>query len=59
MFSSGRRVPGDDIQAAKAGVLETADVIVVNKADLPDALATRAALENAAILPGRRPTAWS
>ena len=39
---------GDDIQAAKAGVLETADVIVVNKADLPDALATRAALENAA-----------
>ena len=39
---------GDDIQAAKAGILEMADIIVVNKADLPDALATRAALENAA-----------
>ncbi len=39
---------GDDIQAAKAGILETADIIVVNKADLPNALATRAALENAA-----------
>src|SRR5208282_5382070 len=31
---------GDDIQAMKAGVLEIADVLVVNKADLP--LARRA-----------------
>ena len=38
---------GDDIQAAKAGILETADIIVVNKADLPNAPATQAALENA------------
>lgn len=28
---------GDDVQALKAGVLEIADVFVVNKADLPDA----------------------
>jgi LAO/AO transport system kinase len=28
---------GDDIQAIKAGILEIADVLVVNKADLPDA----------------------
>ena len=26
---------GDDVQAIKAGILETADVLVVNKADLP------------------------
>jgi LAO/AO transport system kinase len=31
---------GDSIQAAKAGVLEVADVLVVNKADRPDAHAT-------------------
>jgi LAO/AO transport system ATPase len=28
---------GDEVQALKAGVLEIADVLVVNKADLPDA----------------------
>ncbi len=28
---------GDDIQALKAGILEIADILVVNKADLPDA----------------------
>lgn len=28
---------GDDVQAMKAGLLETADVLVVNKADLPGA----------------------
>jgi len=28
---------GDDVQALKAGVLEVADVLVVNKSDLPDA----------------------
>ena len=31
---------GDSIQAAKAGVLEVADVLVVNKADRPDTQAT-------------------
>lgn len=28
---------GDDVQALKAGIVEMADVLVVNKADLPDA----------------------
>lgn len=36
---------GDDIQAAKAGILEIADVFVVNKADRPGAEAQVAALE--------------
>jgi LAO/AO transport system kinase len=31
---------GDDMQAIKAGVLEIADLLVVNKADLPDAART-------------------
>ena len=31
---------GDSIQAAKAGLLEVADVLVVNKADRPDTQAT-------------------
>jgi LAO/AO transport system kinase len=35
---------GDDIQAAKAGVLELADVVVVNKADLPGARALASSL---------------
>ena len=39
---------GDEIQAAKAGPLEAADIVVVNKADLPGAAATKAGLENAA-----------
>jgi GTPase len=36
---------GDDIQAIKAGILEIADVLVVNKADREGAEATVAALE--------------
>jgi len=36
---------GDDIQAIKAGILEIADVLVVNKADHEGASATVAALE--------------
>src|SRR5207248_4978802 len=36
--------PGDEVQALKAGVLEVADVLVVNKADRPDAEQARAAL---------------
>ncbi len=35
---------GDDIQAIKAGILEIADVLVVNKADLPGAENTERAL---------------
>jgi LAO/AO transport system kinase len=38
---------GDDIQAIKAGIIEIADVIVVNKADKPDAAQTVAALRAA------------
>jgi LAO/AO transport system kinase len=33
---------GDDLQAIKRGVMELADLVVVNKADLDDAAATRA-----------------
>ncbi len=36
---------GDDIQAIKAGILEIADLLVVNKADRDDASSTVAALE--------------
>ncbi|RME44449.1 MAG: methylmalonyl Co-A mutase-associated GTPase MeaB, partial [Caldilineae bacterium] len=36
---------GDDIQAIKAGILEIADVFVVNKADRPGANKTAAALK--------------
>ncbi len=36
---------GDDIQAIKAGILEVADIIVVNKSDLPGAENTVAALQ--------------
>jgi len=36
---------GDDIQAAKAGILEIADVLVVNKSDKPDAAAAARTLE--------------
>jgi LAO/AO transport system kinase len=35
---------GDDIQAIKAGILEIADILVVNKADLPGADAVEAQL---------------
>ncbi len=37
---------GDDIQAIKAGILEIAHILVVNKADRPDAARTRRALED-------------
>ncbi len=38
---------GDEIQAIKAGILEVADVIAVNKADLPGADSTSGALQAA------------
>jgi LAO/AO transport system kinase len=37
---------GDDIQAIKAGILEIADILVVNKADLPGVEKTERALKN-------------
>ncbi len=37
---------GDDIQAIKAGILEIAHILVVNKADRPDAARTRRLLED-------------
>jgi LAO/AO transport system kinase len=39
---------GDEIQALKAGLLETADLLVVNKADLPGADRVVAALQHTA-----------
>lgn len=36
---------GDDVQTSKAGILEIADILVVNKADRPGALRTVKALE--------------
>jgi len=48
---------GDDIQAIKAGILEIADVLVVNKADREGVSATVAALEmNLSLNPDKR--AW-
>lgn len=41
---------GDDIQALKAGMMEIADIIVVNKADKPEAQRTIQALKSVLIL---------
>ncbi len=50
---------GDAIQANKAGLLEVADVFVVNKADRPGAEETRRDLEHMLDLGlGRAPDAW-
>ncbi len=49
---------GDDIQAIKAGILEIADILVVNKADRDDASATVAALEMNLNLKPRAPQEW-
>lgn len=38
---------GDSVQAAKAGVLEIASIVVVNKADMPDAQTAFSALQRA------------
>jgi LAO/AO transport system kinase len=48
---------GDDIQAIKAGILEIADILVVNKADREGANATAAALEMSLGLNPEK-TAW-
>lgn len=47
---------GDELQWEKAGVLEVADVVVVNKADLPGAEQVEAQLRDMLHLPGCRPT---
>jgi LAO/AO transport system ATPase len=44
---------GDEIQALKAGILEVADVLVVNKADQPDAQRAVGQLEAMLALAGR------
>lgn len=41
---------GDEVQAAKAGILEIADVLVVNKADLPHAARTVHGLQASGVL---------
>lgn len=41
---------GDDVQALKAGILEIADILVVNKADLPGADSTQNALRAALMM---------
>jgi len=48
---------GDEVQAIKAGILEIADILVVNKADLP--LADRAERELLAMLSLRHYDAWT
>jgi LAO/AO transport system kinase len=47
---------GDDIQALKAGVLETGDIFVVNKSDRPESSATLATVR--AMLELGEPTPW-
>jgi LAO/AO transport system kinase len=49
---------GDDVQAQKAGILETADLFVVNKADLPGADAIVAQLTEMLALGSAREPGW-
>lgn len=46
---------GDDVQAIKAGILEIADILVVNKVDRPDAQNTVRALKAMLALGANRP----
>jgi LAO/AO transport system kinase len=48
---------GDDVQAIKAGILEIADILVVNKADRPEARRTAKMLEMAMHL--NSPNGWA
>ena len=47
---------GDVLQAMKSGILETADILVINKSDLDGVAQTRDALRSAAL--GRRKNGW-
>jgi LAO/AO transport system kinase len=49
---------GDDVQAIKAGIMEIADVFVVNKADLPGAAKLEREIRNSASL-AHGPDRWS
>ncbi|HSR48727.1 MAG TPA: methylmalonyl Co-A mutase-associated GTPase MeaB [Anaerolineales bacterium] len=49
---------GDEVQAIKAGILEIADVLVVNKADLPNAQLTERALRASLELASPGNDAW-
>ena len=49
---------GDAVQAAKAGILEVADLFVVNKADKPDAQQVVRDLRNMIALGDRAPDEW-
>ena len=49
---------GDAVQAAKAGILEVADVFVVNKADKPDSHQVVRDLRNMLALAERKPGDW-
>jgi LAO/AO transport system kinase len=49
---------GDAIQAAKAGILEVADLFVVNKADKPDSQQVVRDLRNMIALADRGPEDW-
>ncbi|MDH4188685.1 MAG: methylmalonyl Co-A mutase-associated GTPase MeaB [Betaproteobacteria bacterium] len=48
---------GDEVQAIKAGLLEIADIYVVNKSDLPRAVRTEEALRSMLAL--RKPSPWT
>lgn len=50
---------GDGIQAVKAGLIEIADIFVVNKADRPGAAQTEADLRAAQDLSAHAPGSWS
>jgi LAO/AO transport system kinase len=49
---------GDDIQALKAGILEIADILVVNKSDLPGAETTVGSLQAMLGLGGTSTQSW-
>jgi LAO/AO transport system kinase len=49
---------GDAVQAAKAGILEVADLFVVNKADKPDSHQVVRDLRNMLALAERKPGDW-
>lgn len=50
---------GDDVQMMKAGILESADILVVNKADLEGADRLRTGLESMLAMKERKPGDWA